>query len=303
MILTRVHIVASVSPDAQPVGSRLSIAEGIIQSRYILTVQVSGNWSIEEIDKHILSYLCDSSPSTPKDISEDRFRENLVRLRCQQLVRESLVSEVTHELYKLSSKGRNYIEGEDNLEDFRESIPDPEVERITDFSELDPEDIKWRNRRYFENPDHQYDYGEIYSYHQIPHQISVVRNGDINRIMREFPNKEPLTQQCAHWVRAVVGLHFFPDANHRTAMSTLNLLLELNGIDRFKWNDDQYETKIFKSKLLRKYIIDVRFDNLWCKDEMYLLWHRYFVDRFYDIKDFQHHSPDYERLDRILEQL
>lgn len=264
---------------------------------------MKANRSIEDVDRHILQYLRDESPSTPKDISENRLRENVVRLRCQQLTREDLVAEVTHDLYELSATGEEYVSSDKSLQEFRESIPDPEIERITDFSELDPEDIKWRNREYLKNPDHRYDHGEILSYHQVQHQISVVRNADLDRVMREFPTKEPLTQQCAHWVRAIVGLHFFPDANHRTAMATLNLLLNLNGIERFRWRDDQYKTTIFKSKLLRKYIIDVRFDNLWSKDELYHLWHRYFVDQFYDIADFSHHSPDYERLDRVLEQL
>ncbi|WP_141551644.1 hypothetical protein [Natrinema sp. CBA1119] len=259
--------------------------------------------SIEDIDRHILTYLKKSSPSTPKDISKDRFRENVVRLRCQQLTRENLIIEITHDLYNLSGRGEEYVTSDDRLDEFRESFPDPEVDRITDFTELDPEDIKWRNREYFNNPDHRYDHGDVLSYHQVKHRISVVRNGDLDRVMGEFPKREPLTQQCAHWVRAIIGLHFFPDANHRTAMATLNTLLPLNGIEKFSWSDDQYKKTIFKSKLIRKYIIDVRFDNLWSKDELYFLWHRYFVDRFYDISDFSHHSPDYERLDQVIEQL
>lgn len=259
--------------------------------------------SIREIDKHILRYLQSGSPSTPKDISKNRLRENVVRLRCQQLTREELLTEITHGLYELSGKGEEYVDSDEKLDKFRESLPEPGVKRITDFSELDPEDIKWRNREYFKNSDHRYDYGDLLSYHQVKHQISVVRNADLDRVMREFPTKEPLSQQCAHWVRAIIGLHFFPDANHRTAMATLNLLLELNGIERFKWKDDQYQETIFKSKLIRKHIIDVWFDNLWSEDELYHLWHRYFMDRFYNITNFSHHSPDYERLDQVLEQL
>lgn len=259
--------------------------------------------TVETVDKHILTYLKSNSPANPKDISQDRFRENVVRLRCQQLVREELLEELTHELYTISEKGSECISSAGGMDSFRETIPSPSIPRITDFSELDPEDIKWRNRRYFDNPDHQYDCGQFRSRREVNRKISVVRNGDINRVMAEFPTKEMLPQQCAHWVRAIVGLHFFHDANHRTAMATLNTLLSLNGIEKINWNDEQYEVVIFKSKLIRKYIIDVRFDNLWSRDELYLLWHRYFVGQLYDVPDFSHHSPDYERLDRILERL
>ncbi len=259
--------------------------------------------SIEKIDRSVLMFLKEDSPSTPKDISKDRLRENVVRLRCQQLTREGLVVEVTHDLYALSEKGHRFANSETKLDGFRESIPSPGVDRITDFSELDPEDIKWRNREYFKNPDHRYDYGDLLTYNQVKHKISVVRNGDLNRVMDEFPKREPVTQQCAHWVRAIIGLHFFPDANHRTAMATLNILLSLNGIEKFDWDDVRYQKAIFKSKLLRRHIIEVRFDNLWSKDELYLLWHRYFVERFYDITDFDHHSPNRQRQDQILEQL
>lgn len=259
--------------------------------------------SIEDVDRQILTYLQKDSPSTPKDISKHRFRENVVRLRCQQLCRENLVKEITHGLYGLSDKGDECLASPSKLDELRESFPDPNADRITDFTELDPEDIKWRNREYFNNSDHPYDYGGILSYHQTKHKISVVRNKDINRVMGEFPKREPITQQCAHWARAITGLHFFPDANHRTAMATLNTLLLLNGIKKFEWDDDNYQETIFKSKLLRKHVIEVRFDNLWSKDELYFLWHRYFVDRFYDVSDFNHHSVNHGRLKQMMKGL
>lgn len=259
--------------------------------------------SIEQIDRHILTYLNSNPSSTPKDISKHRIRENIVRLRCQQLTQEHLLTEVTHGLYNITEKGIECIESDENLEEFRETLPNLDTDRITDFSELDPEDIKWRNKKYLISDDHRYDYGEFRPYLRTKRDISSVRNHRLSRVMKEFPTKEPLTQQCAHWVRAIVGLHFFPDANHRTAMSTLNILLALNGIDRFKWDDDKYGPNIFKSKITRKYIIDVRYDNLWSKDELYFLWHRYFLGKFYDIKDYDHHSPDHSRLNDIIDRL
>lgn len=136
---------------------------------------------------------------------------------------------------------------------------------------------------------------------RVSQRISKVRNGDIGRIMAEFPVHEPLPNQCAHWVRAIVGLHFFPDANHRTAMATLNVILQLNGISPVRWSDRRYKTAIFKSKMIRRFILDVRFDNLWCKDELYLLWHRYFVSRLYNMPSYDHSTPEYEHLSSLLE--
>lgn len=258
---------------------------------------------IEEIDKQILVHLDSGSSASPKDISENRLRENVVRIRCWRLKAAGLLEEVTHDIYSLTERGR-----EVNISEFiiSEYISDTETlspNRITELIELDPEDIKWRNREYFENPDHRYDFGTFLSHDQVDHRISVVRNGDLNRVMNEFPRDEELSKQCAHWVRAIVGLHFFHDANHRTAMATLNTLLQLNDIEWLEWGeeDDRYMTAIFKSKLIRKHVINVRFDNLWSKDELYLLWHRYFVTRFYDIAEYNHHSPDYERIEDIPE--
>lgn len=259
--------------------------------------------SIEDLDKQIIHHLSESSPSTPKEISEHRFRENLIRVRCWQLLRKGLLEEVTHGLYELGEKGKEFSESNETLEEFGVEFPDPEINRITEFSDLDPEDIKWRNKQYLTNDDHRYDYGTYRNYRQVRRDISSVRNEKLSRVMREFPKREPLTQQCAHWVRAIVGFHYFPDANHRTAMASLNTLLSLNGLNRFRWDDDKYGETIFKSKLIRKYIIDVRFDNLWSRDELYILWHRYFLDRFYNIEDYNHHSPDYERLTDVLESL
>lgn len=258
---------------------------------------------IEEIDKQILVHLDSGSSASPKDISENRLRENVIRIRCWRLKAAGLLEEVTHDIYSLTERGREVNISEFIISEYISDTVTLSPNRITELIELDPEDIKWRNREYFENPDHRYDFGTFLSHDQVDHRISVVRNGDLNRVMNEFPRDEELSKQCAHWVRAIVGLHFFHDANHRTAMATLNTLLQLNDIERFEWGeeDDRYMTAIFKSKLIRKHVINVRFDNLWSKDELYLLWHRYFATRFYDIAEYNHHSPDYERIEDIPE--
>lgn len=256
---------------------------------------------LEKVDKHILKTLSKMQEGNPKEIAENRYRENVVRVRCNQLVREGLLNCITHDIFEVSEKGEDFIESADDIGDFRESFPDPNINRITDFSELDPEDIKWRNRRYYKEDEHRYEAGQ-YS-HSVLQEIGRVRNGDINRLMEEFPEREPLSQQCAHWVRAITGKHFFPDANHRTAMSTLNLLLHSNGIEPFEWSGEDYKNAIFKSKIIRRFVIDVRFDNLWLKDELYHLWHRYFLDCFYDIPDYNQRTPSYTHAVELIEEI
>ncbi|MFQ3318453.1 MAG: prophage maintenance system killer protein [Natronomonas sp.] len=118
--------------------------------------------------------------------------------------------------------------------------------------------------------------------------------------MNEFPFSEPLPNQCAHWLRAIVGLHFFPDANHRTAMTTLNTIFSLNDIERISWRNKRYRTAIFKSKLIRRFVVDVRFDNLWYEDELFQNWHRYFTEILYDIPEYEYPKPDYRDFETLI---
>lgn len=262
---------------------------------------VDGKSSVPEVDKYILTTLSNVEAATPKAISEYRLKESLVRRRCCLLSKEGLLRKVSHDLFGITQEGEEFLENDRdpsslNLGDFPE-----DNDQIVDFSEIDPEDIKWRNLQYYRNPDHRYDL--IQHAHMPTRRINRVRNGDLRRLMREFPKEEPLPQQCAHWVRAIVGLHFFPDANHRTAMATLNTILSLNGIERISWRDKRYRNAIFKSKLIRRFILDLRFDNLWCKDELYHLWHRYFLYCFYDIPSYQHTEPRYDSVERLLDKI
>lgn len=253
---------------------------------------------MDKMDHYIIEWICQNGPATPKEISEDQKRENVIRIRCENLVKDGAIQRITHELYSLTEHGLGVATKNDSIEPHEKAMFKG-FNRITDFSEIDPEDIKWRNRRYFENRDHHYE-------PVTPHtqrKIANVRNGDLNRVMEEFPYDDPLTEQCAHWVRAIIGLHFFPDANHRTAMAILNALLQLNGLDRIEWEGKRYQTAIFKSKLIRRLVIDVRFDNLWCKDELYTLWHRYFTYVLYDVPSYNHQTPNVPGVEQILEKI
>lgn len=151
--------------------------------------------------------------------------------------------------------------------------------RITDASVIEPEDIKGRNHRFFKNPDHPYDVpADFETFTQ--NKIGVVRNGDLNRVIRGLPKDVPVHQQCALWVRALVGKHFFPDANHRTAMLTLWFLLDENGIDPPNWPGEQIANTVYNSKVVRRDIEIVTLDNLWERDELHAVWCQHFVRMF-----------------------
>lgn len=254
---------------------------------------------MDSLDRTILSYLARNSVCSPKQIAQNRFRESEIRLKCESLSRDELVNKICIDVYTLSSEGADKVSSEINIDPGERWTED---RQIVDLSEIDPEDIKWRNHGYLKNRDHRYDLrpgGHLAT----KHDISVVRNGDLRRVLDEFPTQEPITHQCAHWVRSIVGLHFFPDANHRTAMATLNTILKLNSVDPFKWEGRKYENAIFKSKLLRKFVLDIRFDNLWMKDELFQLWHRYFAGLFYDLPTYSHKEPSYRDFDRLLDKI
>jgi len=251
--------------------------------------------------KTILLWLFHHGASSPKDISQTQFRENVIRTDCWELEDNGLIFSCTEDVFALSETGIEYTECKYDVSGFA-GYSVATQKRLTDFQEIDPEDIKWRNRRYLTNRDHRYDLNNE-SRQAVNNSISNVRNGDLNRVMAEFPITEPLVDQCAHWVRAIAGLHFFPDANHRTAMATLNTTLNLNGVGGIRWSGERYRVAIFRSKLLRRFIIDVRFDTLWRRDELFQNWRRYFTEEFYDIPHYEYKEPSDNRFENLLRKL
>ena len=252
-------------------------------------------------EQTILLWLFRHGASSPKDISQNQYRENVIRTNCWELERNDLLFSCTEDIFALSEMGVSYTESKYGVSGFVGHSPATQ-KHLSNFQEIDPEDIKWRNRRYLMNRDHRYDLNNE-SRQAVNNSISSVRNGDLNRVMTEFPDAEPLVDQCAHWVRAIAGLHFFPDANHRTAMSTLNTALVLNGINRIEWSGDRYQIAIFRSKLLRRFIVDVRFDTLWRRDELFQNWQRYFVEEFYGVSNYEYKQPSHKRFEELLGKL
>lgn len=229
----------------------------------------------------ILQHLNRMGEASPKDLAESRRRENVLRVQCRRLRNQGLLTTVGYETYALTASGLTYLETESEQQIDAPTTPKSILERnwkIRDFDELDPAVFKALNEEeFFEDPAD--DYGYVEGDRELTRRrIRNVKDFRLNRVIREFPRDEPVPQQCAHWMRAIVGLHFFPDANHRTAMGTLSFLLDINRIPYTEWPGEGIERAVLKSKLIRIVLVDVRFDNLWEKDELYVHWHRYFRD-------------------------
>lgn len=147
--------------------------------------------------------------------------------------------------------------------------------RITDLSPLRAEDFKLRNTAFL-NSDAEYEQTGKEAYRRLRHQIWATRNGDLRRVFADFPTDAPLDEQCAGWMHAVAGKHFFPDANHRTALALLRDLLRENGIPPGKWPTEISRQTVLRSHRVRKEIPSVRLDTLYRHDRLFLVWLLYF---------------------------
>jgi len=147
--------------------------------------------------------------------------------------------------------------------------------RIADLSSITAENFKFRNTKFLTG-DAEYDMLQYQSRRELRHRIWNVRNGDLRRIIREFPTDDPLYDQCAGWMHAVAGRHFFPDANHRTALALLRKLLRDNGIVPGRWPADVSEEAVIRSHRVRREIENVRLDALYKRDQLFLVWVIYF---------------------------
>ena len=116
------------------------------------------------------------------------------------------------------------------------SPPSDAWPRITDLSCFEAENFKVRNTQFLRRDEQPYRTGQGRSDRALRRRIWNVRNGDLRRVLEGFPKAEPVREQYALWMHAVVGKHFFPDANHRTAVAMLRTLLQENGIDYKPWS-------------------------------------------------------------------
>lgn len=147
--------------------------------------------------------------------------------------------------------------------------------RITDLSVIEAENLKLRNTQFLKG-EYEYEQTGYETFERLQHQIWVTRNGDIRRVFDDFPFDDPLHEQCAGWMHAVAGKHFFPDANHRTALASLRRLLRENGITPGRWPPTLSKQTVLRSHEVRREIEDVRLNTLYRRDKLFLVWVLYF---------------------------
>lgn len=244
----------------------------------------------------LISLLRQKQYVTPHGLAQSRRRENVIRLQLRELSDAGWVVEFSHDLFCLSTDARRFFTGSDDLSSH---TFDPCAERITNLSEMDAETIKQFNLELYENQKQQYGLVEN-SHEKTVRKIKNVKESRLNRLLREFPVAESLCEQCAHWARAICGKHFFPDANHRTAMASLSALLNLNGITIADWPGKEIDRTVLKAKFARAFLVEVRFDTLWKRDELFHVWHRHFRDLLYDIEEERYRHLSRQKLRRSL---
>jgi hypothetical protein len=79
-------------------------------------------------------------------------------------------------------------------------------------------------------------------------------------------------------MHAVVGKHFFPDANHRTAVALLRRLLRQNNISYQEWSLSRLAAAREESHRVRGEIDPIRMDTLYQRDRLYDVWLEFFED-------------------------
>lgn len=255
-------------------------------------------------DAAVVNYVAKHGPTTPRAIARGRFRENVIRIQCRYLDRHGILDEVAGDVFvadddapavfdRCCDTRDGYLEDDALVASDRDSL---------DISDVDVEILRELNSGFFE--DGEFRYGTVRGDAELTRRrIENVKRYRIDRVVREFPRFEPLVPQCAHWVRAIVGLHFFPDANHRTAVSTLAAVLREQDYlsPESTWPFEWIDIAVTRSKLLRGYHCDVRFDTLWERDELYYHWERYFKYNLFDTDKPSRNSTPPEFLDHVLE--
>ncbi|MDZ7688745.1 MAG: hypothetical protein U5J64_08510 [Halobacteriales archaeon] len=153
--------------------------------------------------------------------------------------------------------------------------------RITEVN-LDVDDVIRTNMEFFRDDDAEYEDAHAYTHLDTRRRIKLGKGKrkDMSKVIEDFPTEEALASQSALWMRAMVGLHFFPDANHRTAMATLRGMMKDNGIEPFRPFVEVKERSVEVlgvSKELRRGT-DVDMSNYYEKDRLYEVWLEYFEE-------------------------
>ncbi|WP_122089793.1 hypothetical protein [Halalkalicoccus subterraneus] len=261
-------------------------------------------------DREILDQLCTHSQLSAGQLSENRFRENVIRLQLEDLARIGAVRKIGYDTYTITPYGTDLardlspVPVNDGLFEVQNIAPEQfpaDSQRLCDFSSLDGQTVKAINLEL--SRESEQTYGWIRNNRDLTRQrIRNVQDTAIHRLIREFPTNDPLPAQSAHWVRALVGLHLFPDANHRTATNTLEYLIEQELGMATAVVQESIDRTVLQSKYIRTFHADVRCNRLWERDELFQLWHRYFTKAFTEtIEGRRPNDPPTSVLDRILE--
>ncbi|TKX59769.1 hypothetical protein EXE48_13385 [Halorubrum sp. ASP1] len=262
-------------------------------------------------DLDILEALQDKTHVTPHRLAQDRFRESVLRLQLRDLERIGAVTQIGLETYQENSYGSRLLRDppekhiENDILDVEGISPDAfqaDDWRLRDFGSVNAQVIKQLNKEFYEEPGSTY--GEVRENEPglTKQRISNVIDSDIRRLIREFPTTAPLPEACAHWIRAIVGLHLFPDANHRTATNSLEYLVEQSDGPSDRIITPSIPRFVLHSKYTRTFQSDVRYNTLWAKDELFSVWHRYFTHTLCPgLEERRPHDPPTETLDQVLE--
>lgn len=230
---------------------------------------------MSELDDRILEMLRDDGVAKPRSL-EKRLpadRDEIFR-RCQELSTHGLAQDLSDQRkHKITEAGERYLDGKASAEN-----PEKGLDRLIDFSALSAEDFKFRNTKFLMS-DGRYDLREHERRADVREAIWRVRNNDIHRALRRFPRDVPLIDQCAFWMRAFTGYHFFPDANHRTAIALLRNRLLDRGFRIGNWPTQRTQDAIWESKYHRlNRGCFYQLDSLYERDKHFYSWWFYFVD-------------------------
>lgn len=242
-------------------------------------------------DIGVLEWVSTNGKSSPRQISEQRRRESEIRLQCRYLTRIGLLRDIGNESFRLTDQGREALTGETELPssggyfDLSATLSVPE-QRISATSALSQVKIKKRNSEFYDRAtDPAADVDEDYSVdvrdaRRERRVVWSVKKWKLDRLLDEFPLTEAAASQCAHWMRTISGLHLFPDANHRTGMTTLWMLAADNDLidERHPWpgTPEEIGKAVLLSKFYRYLSSDVTLSTLWRKDALYWHWYQYF---------------------------
>jgi len=167
----------------------------------------------------------------------------------------------------------------DPTDEFETDGGDRSISEIT----VGVDDVIQTNMRFFKEEGFEYEDPHAYTHLETRRKIKLDQGDrhDLSEILTSLLLDEPVAEQSALLMHALVGVHFFPDANHRTSMATVRKLLDDNGISGFDVSlhdfDERTEAARNASKEERKKN-DVDMDNYYEKDSLYEVWRKYFED-------------------------